>query len=140
MKRYRFLALILALAVVSWAQTATQANPPTQSDTQTEKGKCPCCDKKDAVGTEGGAACCARHHKMSGEGKEMASCCADKDNSCCGGKDAKSCMKDNKEAAACCKESCGKDKTVAACCNGKCGKDCENGCCSSTKTKTTAKG
>ena len=107
--KYRMLALILALSVVAWAQTATQSAPSApQQSTAPGNGKCACCDKmSDAKG--GHAACMHKH-----DGKEMASCCSGKDEkSCCGGKDAKSCMKD-KTAASCRKDGCGKDKDKTA--------------------------
>lgn len=125
--RHRMLALILALTVASWAQTATQTTPSTpQQSTPTQKAKCPCCDKmaadkgdaKDAHG------CC--QSMKAGDGKDMPSCCQ--------GKDAKSCMKDDKMASAC-KDCCAKDK-AAACCNHTNGKQCGKSCCTSKSEKT----
>jgi hypothetical protein len=123
--KYRMLALILALTLVSWAQTATQTTPSTP---QTPETKCACCDKMAASDSkDAGAACMGKH-----DGKEMASCCARKDDkSCCGGKDAKSCMKDGKMAD-CCK---GKDGMK---CDRKAGKDCGKGCCGSSKSEKPA--
>ncbi len=135
--KHKMIALILALTVMTWAQTATQTAPaaPQQSTAPAEKGKCPCCDKMAKADTSGAPACCAKH---SSEGKETASCCAGKDEkSCCAGKDAKACMRNTKDKAACCTE-CGKDKTVATCCGGKCGRDCGKECCSSVKAEKTA--
>jgi hypothetical protein len=123
--KYRMLALILALTVVSWAQTATQTTPSTP---QTPETKCACCDKMAASDSKDAHAACMGKH----EGKEMASCCAGKDEkSCCGGKDSKSCMKDGKMAD-CCK---GKDGMK---CDRKAGKDCGKGCCGSSKTEKPA--
>jgi len=66
---------------------------------------------------------CARHGKHAKGGK--GSCCAgEKAMSCCS-KDGKSCMKNEKTAAACCKD-CSKDKTASSCC----GNNCAEGCCS----------
>ena len=71
--KYRMLALILALTLVSWAQTATQTTPSTP---QTPETKCACCDKMAASDSkDAGAACMGKH-----DGKEMASCCAGKDD------------------------------------------------------------
>lgn len=140
--KYKMIALILALTVVSWAQTATQAAPaapssPQQSTAPAEKAKCPCCDKMAAADTKGAPACCARHAQHSTGGKETASCCSGKDaKSCCSGTDAKSCMKSDKDKVACC-AGC-KDKTAAACCNGNCGKDCAKGCCSTANKSEKA--
>jgi len=130
--KHKLIALILALTVVSWAQTATQTTPstPQQSSAPAEKGKCPCCDKMASADTKDAHAFCDHHMKHTGDGKEMAGCCSDKDKdakSCCGGSDAKSCMKGDKDKSACCGDSCGKDKTADKCCGGK---DCEKGCCS----------
>lgn len=134
--KHKLIALILALTVASWAQTATQTAPstPQQSSAPAEKGKCPCCDKM-AADNKDAPACCADHMKHTSDGKEMAGCCSGQGKgakSCCAGSDAKSCMKGNKDKSACCSDSCGKDKTAAACCGGK---DCEKGCCSKKSEK-----
>jgi len=122
--RHKVFALILALTVASWAQTAIQTAPP--SSPAPEKSKASCCDK---MSVKDGAAC--QRHKDAKDSKEIASCCAGKDAAakCC--KDGKSCMKDDKMAASCCKDGCGKDKTSSSC--------CKKGCCSSDKKDTTAK-
>ena len=146
--RYKMFALILALTVVTWAQTATQNTPstPQQSTVPADKAKCACCDKMAAADSKDAPACCT-HHAMQAKGsKEMASCCAGKDAMSGGGKDAMSCMKNEKDkaSASCCKggcskDSCSKDKTATACCAGKCGKDGEKSCCSGMKSEKTAK-
>jgi hypothetical protein len=125
--KHKVFALILALTVVSWAQTSTPATPSAPADnTATEKAKCACCGKMAASAKDGHAAC-MRHGK--GDAKDMASCCAGKEgSSCCGGKDAKSCMKD-KTAASCCKDK------KASCCGGKPGKGCGKDCCGSKDDK-----
>jgi hypothetical protein len=135
--RNKLFALILALTVVSWAQTAIQPAPsaPAQS-APAEKAKTACCDKMKADSKDGHAACMRKgdHAGM----KDMASCCAGKEGaSCCGGKDAKSCMKDDKVMASCCKDGCGKDK-AASCCDRKAAKECGKGCCGSNKTEKPA--
>ena len=135
--KHRMLALMLALTVVSWAQTATQTPPSTpQQGAAPEKGKAACCDKMASSDSKDAHAACMRKH----DGKKMASCCAGKDEkSCCGGKDAKSCMKDDKTAAGCCKDGCGKEKDkTAPCCDRKAGKDCGKGCCGSNKSEKPA--
>ncbi|HME34035.1 MAG TPA: hypothetical protein VKF84_02265 [Candidatus Sulfotelmatobacter sp.] len=127
--KYKMFALILALAVATWAQTSTQTTPatPQQSTVPADKAKCACCDKMAAADAKDAPACCARHDTKAADGKEM-SCCAGKDAKS-SGKDAMACMKNSKnKAASCCKDgctkdSCGKDKTAAACCAGKCSKD-----------------
>ena len=143
--RYKMLALILALTVLSWAQTATQtpASTPQQSTAPADKAKCGCCDKMTAADSKDAPACCAHHDMQAKDGKETAS--GKSAMSCCSGKDAKSCMRSGKEktATSCCKDgcskdSCGKDKTAAACCGTTCSKD-GKGCCSSKKTEKTAK-
>ncbi len=127
--KHRMLALILALTVASWAQTATQ--PATSASpagaVTTEKTKCPCCDKMADSGAKAEHSCCA-HEAKAADGKEKG---------CCGGKDAKTCARGDKTAASCCKDSCGKDKTTTASCGKSCGKECKKGCCASPK-KTEA--
>ncbi len=132
--KHKVFALILALTVVSWAQTATPTTPAVpQQNTAPDKAKCACCDRMATSDSKDGHASCMRQHDHAADGKEMASCCAGKDaKSCCNGKDAKSCMKDDKNMASCCKEGCGKDKT-ASCCDRKAGKECGKGCCGSSK-------
>lgn len=128
--KYKMIAVVLALTVMSWAQTATQTAPsaPQQSTAPTEKAKCPCCDKMATADAKDAHACCAHHDMKGGDGKEMASCCSGKEAaSCCGGKDAKSCMRSDK------------DKTAAACCGGNCGKECGEACCSGKKTEKASK-
>lgn len=128
--KHKMLALILALTVVSWAQEATQTTPsaPQQSTAPADKAKCACCDKMASADAKGEHSCCA-HHDHSADTKDMASGAGKDGKSCCGGKDAKSCMRAEKGAGSCCKDSCAKDKTAAANCGDKCGK----GCCSSKK-------
>jgi hypothetical protein len=140
MMKHKMIALILALTVVSWAQTVTQttASTPQQSSAPAEKGKC--CDKMAADSKDAPASCAdhMKHMKHGGDGKEMAGCCSGKDKdakSCCVGSDAKSCMKGDKDKSACCGESCGKDKTAATCCGSK---ECEKGCCSKKSEKTAS--
>jgi hypothetical protein len=141
--KHKMITLILALTVVSWAQTATQPTPstPPQSSAPAEKAKCPCCDKMAAADTKDAHASCAdhmKHMKHAGDGKEMAGCCSGKDKdakSCCAGDDAKSCMKGDKDKSACCGENAGKDKTAGACCGGK---DCGKGCCSKKTEKAVS--
>jgi hypothetical protein len=146
--RYKMLALILALTVVSWAQTATQTttSTPQQSTVPSDKAKSACCDKMAAADAKDAPSCCARHDMQAKDAKEMASCCAGKNAMSSGGRDAMSCMKGDKDktATSCCKDgcskdNCGKDKTAAACCGGTCGKNGEKGGCSGMKGEKTAK-
>lgn len=126
--KHKMLAVIVALTVTSWAQTATQSPPDSKPGTaSTEKAKCGCCEKM--ASSKDGKMSCMRHAAK--DGKETASCCGGKD--CCAGKDAKSCMKDAKDMGSCCKD-CGKDKMAAACC----GKDCKECSCSGKKEKTAS--
>lgn len=142
--RYKMLALVLTLTVVSWAQTATQNAPstPQQSTHPVEKAKCSCCDKTAAADAKETLACCA-HHDMSAKEIKAGSCCAGKNASA---KRAMSCMRNGKhENASCCKDSCSnegcgkdsstKDKTASARCDGKDRKSC----CSGKKAEKTAK-
>ena len=106
----RFMLMVLALAVATWAQSASQ-NPTSANDAQKApaaqsetKAECPCCQKME--GGKDAMSCCA-HHNQAGAKEEM---------SCCSGKDAKLCMKGDKSAKASCAEG--------KCCNRKDGKDC----------------
>jgi hypothetical protein len=129
----KMLALILALTVMSWAQTATQSAPAATPDKAAPAEMSKCCQKMAKDG-----ASCMRHSEHAANSKEASSCCGGKDaKACCNGKDGKSCTKDDKTAASCCKDGCGKDKTAAACCGDKCGKDGGKDCCS--KKDKTAK-
>lgn len=126
--KHKMLALILALTVVSWAQTATQTAPSgSQPSTAPEKAKCACCDKMASSDSKDAHAACMQKHG----GEDMASCCSGKDGkSCCAGNGAKSCMKDGKTAGSGGKDCCARenDKT-ASCCDRKSGKECGKGCC-----------
>jgi hypothetical protein len=152
--KFKMIALVLALTLMSWAQTATQTAPsaPQQSTVPAEKAKCPCCDKMANADTKDAPACCT-HHDMRGhtmdakDSKEMASCCAGKGAKSGDCKEGMACMKNDKDkaAASCCKDacdkdgvSCGKDKTAASCCGNGCGQDGKKGCCSE-KTEKSAK-
>jgi hypothetical protein len=130
--KYKVIALFLALAVASWAQTATQTEPAAPQSAPT--AQCPCCEKMASADAKEGHAC--MHHNMkSSDGKEMSSCAA---MSCCGGKDAKSCMKGEKDASAnsCCAAKAG-EKMSGGCCGDKCSKDGKR-CCSEKSEKTAA--
>lgn len=134
--KHKILALILALAVTSWAQTSTpNAASPQQNPAPAEKAKCPCCEKMASASTKDAHSCCA-HHDMKADAKEM-SCCNGKDAKCCGDKDAMSCMKGAKDAASCCDKNCGTDKAAADCCGGNC-KHCENGSCKKKEEKAAS--
>ncbi len=147
--KHKMFALILALTVASWAQTATPVAPSVpQQNAPADKAKCACCDKMATADAKDAKSCCA-HHDMQAkdadgkDSKEM-SCCAGKDAKSSDGKDAKSCVRDAKDkTASCCKQGCGKDacakgKMAAACCGEKCGKGGDKGCCSG-KAGATAK-
>jgi len=133
--KYRVLALILAMTVVSWTQTATQTAPaaPQQNSAPDKAKGGGCCDKMSSDSKDAHGACMRSH-----DGKEIASCCAGKDETSCGkdpksccGKDA-SCMKGGTMAESCCK---GKDGMK---CDHKAGKDCGKGCCGSNKSEKPA--
>lgn len=117
--RHKVLALVLALTVVSWAQTSTQTASSDQQQS-IEKAKSPCCDKM-ASGDSKDAKMCMRHDKHAKD----KDCCAGKQTASCCSKDAKSCMKDDNASASCCKD-CSQDKTASSCC----GKECKGACCS----------
>jgi len=122
--KFKLTAIILALAVSSWAQTATSpkpnsSQPSTPAVQETAKADCPCCQKMaDGKATE---SCCAHHQDRTA--KSEMPCCKGKDKE---GKDAMSCMKGDKGTSA-----------DACCSNGKCSAgDEKEGCCSKAD-KTT---
>ena len=125
----KLIALILALTVMSWAQSTTPA--PTGQNSNPAKASCPCCEKMASADHKDMA--CSKHKDASAkDGKEM-SCCAGRDAkdaaSCCSGKDAKSCSKGDKASASCCGTGKPGDGHEMACC-AKDGKDDANACCS----------
>jgi len=122
--KYKMLALIMALAAVSWSQDATQTAPATPD--KTDKANCACCDKMAKSDLQKDHAACMRKH----DGKEMATCCCGKDGKSCCGPDAACCARDGKRAQSCCQ---GKDGMK---CNGKTGKECGKDCCGSGSGKT----
>lgn len=121
--RYKTIALMLALTVATWAQTAS---PNPQTSTAPEKTKCACCDK--TANADGQS--CARHMAKSADGKPMASCCDEKNGKSCCGKDAQ-CMKEGK---GCC-SGASQDKTAESHCGSDCAKSCGKACCSGETQK-----
>ena len=128
-------AIILALNVACWAQTATPA--PEQKSAPEAKSSCPCCDKMGEM------------HDHATMHKDMQACMQSKDGKgamdCCGGKDGKEAMSccsgnDAKNATACCHDkeanATAKDGKAASCCGaGKCeGK--EMSCCAAKDGKS----
>lgn len=123
--KYKLLALILALTVVSWAQSTNSTQAPAP-DKPTAESKCACCDKMSSTAKpESGEQKHACMHASAKDGKEVASCCAGKDDaSCCKGKDGKACMKT--ASAGCCGEKCAHMKD---CCSAKDSKKTAHNCC-----------
>jgi|SRR5215467_12487075 hypothetical protein len=116
--KIRLFALLLALSVSTWAQTAAQG-VPAQSTPSTPKSQCACCDK---AAKEDGAGCC--QHAKGKDDKEVASCCGKEGSSCCG--KGMQCGKESAKDGGCCgdgKSCCGKsaegDKTAMKCCKEK---------------------
>lgn len=110
--KFRLFALILALTVVSYSQTATQTAPATEQQQSTQgvdKSDASACQKmmKDKEGS-----CCMHHDTAAKDGKEAMACG--------GEKGAKSCQKMMKKD---------KGKMAAMCGSGKCcGNDAKD-CC-----------
>lgn len=136
--KYKMLALVIALTVMSWAQTAPQNKIPNrpQNSAPAAEVKCPCCDKMAAGGMK-----CVHHDMQAKNSKEM--------EAMPGGKEGMSCMRNKQEAtASCCGKDCekdkcrkassSKDKTAAACCGNRCSKDGKNCCAGKTGDKTAA--
>jgi hypothetical protein len=109
--KYKVIALLLALTMMSWAQSPNTSQPPTNdqnSENAADKKATPCCCDKMSAEHKDGQACV--HDKGCCSGKQAASCCNDKE--------AKACMKG--------------DKTADCCANGKCN-DKKMSCCSTKK-------
>jgi|SRR5215470_2565198 len=113
--KYKVIAILLALTIVAWAQSANTSQPPAtdQKSENVDKKAIPCCCEK-----------------MSGEHKEAKSCMRDGSKNCCSGKHAASCCKD-KEAKACMKGG----ETFSCCSEGKCGDGEKMSCCSAKKVQ-----
>ena len=134
MKR-NLIAILLALTVMSWAQstTPTQTPAPDQKSAPADaKPGCPCCEKMssaDHSSMHKDMKACMHHDAK--DGKETISCCGDKDAkdaaSCCG-KDAKACSKDGKTMACCAEGKCAEGHEMA-CCSAKDGDAASHGCC-----------
>jgi hypothetical protein len=124
--KHKLIALMLALTVMSWAQSTTPA-PTSEQNSTPAKASCPCCEKMASADHKDLA--CMRHAGK--HGKEM-SCCSGKNAkdaaSCCTGKDGKSCSKDDKASASCCDKNKPGEAEEMACC-AKDGKNGANGCC-----------
>jgi len=115
-------AVILTLAVASWAQTATQT--PTLSPAK--KSNCSCCDHPASADAKGAG----MSSKCSKDAQWKAPCSGGKAGiSCC--QDA-NCNMEDANNASCSKDGCGKDakdKTASACSN----RNWKDGCCSKAK-------
>jgi len=134
--KQKLVALLLALTMISWAQstTPTQTPAPEQKSAPADaKATCPCCDKMasdDPHDMHKHQHACMRHDTDAKDGKDAMAGCAGKDAkemaACCG-KDGKSCVKDD-QTATCCAD--GKPGHELACCSGKPGRDTAHaGCC-----------
>ena len=87
--KFKLTALILALTVASWAQTATQNPPaPAPQENAAPQAKASCCHK--TAGAKEGQSC--PRHEMAGKDEKAKSCCGgEKAAACCGGEKAASC-------------------------------------------------
>jgi hypothetical protein len=101
--KFRIIALILALSVLSWTQTTSQpapdATPSQNAPAADTKAGCDCCQKTASSGDKEAAACCQNMK----DGKCDMAACKDKD------KDGMACMKGDKTNGA-----------AKACAEGKC--------------------
>jgi hypothetical protein len=128
----KLFAMILALNVVCWAQTATPNSVPAAGQTAPAEAKagCSCCEKMGDMHDHA-----AMHKDMqacmhSKDGKDARDCCAGKDSKsampCCHDKDANATAKDGK-AASCCAEAKCEGKEMS-CCTTKTA-EAAHGCC-----------
>jgi len=124
--KFKFIALVLALTVASWAQSTNSTQTPAATDKPSAETKCACCDKISSTAkTEPSEHKHACMHANAKDGKEAASCCTGKaDASCCNEKDGKSCA--NTTSAGCCGEKC---TDMKDCCAAKEGKKTAHNCC-----------
>jgi hypothetical protein len=132
MKR-NLIAILLALTVMSWAQSSNpnQTPAPDQTAPADAKPACPCCDKMasaDHGSMHKDMKACMHHHAK--DGKEAMACGGGKDAkgvACCG-KDAKACSKDGKAMACCADGKCAEGHEMA-CCSAKDGETASHDCC-----------
>jgi hypothetical protein len=128
--KFRFLAMILALSLLAWAQESPSTSAPNATPKPEANSCCHhasdmkngagCCshasaDAKDAAGCCGGAKCQTKAGK---------SCCAGMataDAKSFNGKDMKKCMKQCKKNGGCADGKCwGGEKSAMNCCGTKC--------------------
>ncbi len=132
--KHKLIAILLALTIASWAQTATPNTPPAPDlKSAPADAKAGCCDKMAEHADMHNGMACMRHADASKTDKQdkqsvkgSPSCCAGKDakNSCCAGKEGKSCSKGAKSS--CCDKKSGEGHEMA-CCSAKDGK--ADSCC-----------
>jgi hypothetical protein len=123
--KLKLIALLLALTVMSWAQSTTPAPAPAPDQKSTPadtKANCPGCDKMASADHKDMAAC--MHHGAAGKGDtETMSGCAGKDAkdaaTCRSRKEGKSCSKDDRASAACCAGGKGGEGHEMACSSDK---------------------
>src|SRR5512132_4074138 len=117
MKR-NLIAILLALTVMSWAQSTTpgQTPAPDQKTAPADtKPACPCCDKTASAehsSMHKDMKACMHHDAK--DGKEAMVCCGGKDanNAACCGKDAKACGKDGKTMTCCADGKCAEGREM----------------------------
>jgi len=132
--KHKLIAILLALTIASWAQTATpNSTPSPEQKAAPADTKAGCCDKMAEHADMHKGMACMRHPDASKTDKQdkqsvkgSPSCCAGKDakNSCCAGKEGKSCSKGAKSS--CCDKKSGEGHEMA-CCSAKDGK--ADSCC-----------
>lgn len=108
--KYKVIALLLALTMVSWAQSASTSQAPAdnqKSQNAADQKANPCCCDKMSAEHKDGQACMRDHSKACCSEKEAASCCKDKE--------AKACMKGDKTADCCANGTCAGDKGMSCC-------------------------
>jgi len=127
--KLKLIALFLALALTSWAQTTT-STPEQKSAPAETKMACSCCDKMASADQKEGHAC--MHQSAAGkDDKTTMSCCSGKDNAgCCAGKDGKSCAQNDQAASSCCEGMKKGEGQEMTCCTDKDGKKMAHDCCS----------
>lgn len=134
--QYKMLALTLALAAISWAQTATPTTPSTPQ-AGNSRAQCACREKMARADGNDAQRCCARPGARNTGAQEMASRCSGKEGaSGCSDQDAKSSTKPGKDK---CRSDGGPGEMAKTCCGSHCRKQCaDRRCCGARSLEKAA--
>ncbi len=129
--KHKLIVILLALSVMSSAQSPTQNSAPEQKAAPSDaKAGCACCDKMAEHASKHEGMACMRPSATGNDDKastkEVRKCCYGKDakEACCAGKEGTACAKGS--TMACCAGEA-RDGKEMACCSDKDGKN--HDCC-----------